>query len=716
MGVFRQFPYSNFHEMNMDEIIKIVKNMLEEWAEYHATWDEWMQSINDDWDNYQEVMNEAWQNMQNFINNYFNNLDVQNEINNKIISMVNSGEFASIVAPYIPNEVTTWLATHITEPTGVVIDTSLSVSGACADAKVTGDYLRTLENNISDEGYLLLTADDLQQGEWISGSISATTSRLCTKELYRVLSGTSIKFNSTTDLDIAIVVFDADGNTLENTGYVNSTSETEYVIQNTGYVGIVFKRTGGSYMNPATYTTAGAVTKVYCAIGSQFKLLTDLVLQTVGIPDMAISIATLTGILINGTWEKGSISSAGDNTSSNITIRTANYIDVDLYSFVDFAIETGFKFGWHLYDTDKTHIASAPAYITDDTTLAIPTGAKYIRLNIAKVESDDADLSWAENLTINGIYPIVEQVKNIENITGTGDNIYTGEKISFETNNTICRCNIALWKSYKLVDYPDLADYHLNSNQAFAIFGNYGFLFNSGGTIAVINMTSKDLIDYVELSLTNRNHQNSAQFSDIFYDENDEFPLIFVSRCGNATTGSGDDTCLVYRITRSGTTFTFTLINTITSDIDTNGNSWFIDLNEKTIGFVGFINGIYSVTENNPTMFYKWKMPDATNIISGTPITLTSNNLMYTASIEHCALQSACGNGGIVYIGVGEGNETEYVYAVDMIKNYVKTIVPLVDLHEVEGVTIDNGIMYVTHRTASDSIGTNPLSIYSIAF
>ena len=38
MGIFRQFPYSNFHEMNMDEIIKIVKNMLEEWATYHATW------------------------------------------------------------------------------------------------------------------------------------------------------------------------------------------------------------------------------------------------------------------------------------------------------------------------------------------------------------------------------------------------------------------------------------------------------------------------------------------------------------------------------------------------------------------------------------------------------------------------------------------------------------------------------------------------------
>lgn len=155
MGVFRQFPYSNFHEMNMDEIIKIVKNLVEEWATYHAEWDAWMEEINDDWSEYQRVMDEAWENMKSFINNYFDNLDVQNEINNKIISMVQSGEFDAIVSPYIPPEVTNWLAEHITQPVGVVIDDSLSVSGACADAKTTGDWLR----DISLESVNIWTGD-----------------------------------------------------------------------------------------------------------------------------------------------------------------------------------------------------------------------------------------------------------------------------------------------------------------------------------------------------------------------------------------------------------------------------------------------------------------------------------------------------------------------------------------------------------------------------
>lgn len=150
MGVFRQFPYSNFHEMNMDEIIKIIKDMLEEWAQYHAEWDAWMDQMNDDWSNYQEVMNEAWQNMQDFINNYFDNLDVQQEINNKIDSMIIDGSFSALVTSHIPPRVTEWLQANITQPVGVVIDTSLTVAGACADAKATGDAIKEVNDDVGE--------------------------------------------------------------------------------------------------------------------------------------------------------------------------------------------------------------------------------------------------------------------------------------------------------------------------------------------------------------------------------------------------------------------------------------------------------------------------------------------------------------------------------------------------------------------------------------
>ena len=163
MGVFRQFPYSNFHEMNMDDIIKIVKNMLEEWAQYYDTWDNWKDQVT-----------QEWEEMQSFINNYFDNLNVQNEINNKITSMVLSGEFGQIVDPYVPPAVSSWLAQHITTPETVVIDDSLSIEGAVADAKATGDAIGDAKNDIydaiiSDEKYIIGKSNLLTGVNWVDG-------------------------------------------------------------------------------------------------------------------------------------------------------------------------------------------------------------------------------------------------------------------------------------------------------------------------------------------------------------------------------------------------------------------------------------------------------------------------------------------------------------------------------------------------------------------
>ena len=52
MGIFRQFPYSNFHDMNMDQIIKIVREMLDEWVEYKAKLDTLYSDITKAFDEY----------------------------------------------------------------------------------------------------------------------------------------------------------------------------------------------------------------------------------------------------------------------------------------------------------------------------------------------------------------------------------------------------------------------------------------------------------------------------------------------------------------------------------------------------------------------------------------------------------------------------------------------------------------------------------------
>lgn len=122
MGVFRNFPYSNFHEMNMDELIKIFLDMQDEWNE----------------------TKEEWATYKDYIDNYFNTLDLSEETYNAILRMIENGVFHETVDPVIITETEEWLTEHITQPVGVVIDNSLTVAGACADAKVTGDRITYL--------------------------------------------------------------------------------------------------------------------------------------------------------------------------------------------------------------------------------------------------------------------------------------------------------------------------------------------------------------------------------------------------------------------------------------------------------------------------------------------------------------------------------------------------------------------------------------------
>ena len=94
----------------------------------------------------------AYTQLQGYVNDYFDNLDVQEQINTKLDEMAENGELSVLLEPFIPNLVTTWLNEHIT-PTSPPVDDTLSISGAAADGKVTGDEIaRTFKtSNIAIE-------------------------------------------------------------------------------------------------------------------------------------------------------------------------------------------------------------------------------------------------------------------------------------------------------------------------------------------------------------------------------------------------------------------------------------------------------------------------------------------------------------------------------------------------------------------------------------
>lgn len=49
MGIFRQFPYSNFHELNLDSILSIVKELDNAWDEFNVNWQKEIQDAVNKW-------------------------------------------------------------------------------------------------------------------------------------------------------------------------------------------------------------------------------------------------------------------------------------------------------------------------------------------------------------------------------------------------------------------------------------------------------------------------------------------------------------------------------------------------------------------------------------------------------------------------------------------------------------------------------------------
>lgn len=104
----------------------------------------------------------AYNQLQTWVNTWFDNLDVSEEINAKIDKMVDEGTFGELLHKTFDeqintgttNAVTAWLVANVT-PTGsaVIVDKSLSISGAAADSKIVGDKFNvslTYKGTISD--------------------------------------------------------------------------------------------------------------------------------------------------------------------------------------------------------------------------------------------------------------------------------------------------------------------------------------------------------------------------------------------------------------------------------------------------------------------------------------------------------------------------------------------------------------------------------------
>lgn len=141
---FDKFPYTNLHNVNLDWVLQKVK----EWGAMVEDNNQRFEDLQAAYTAFSEWLTSDYNNFKDYVTGYLENLDVQQEINNKLDDMFRSGQLETYLQPYVSTSISTWLEENIT-PTTPAVDTSLTVAGAAADAKATGDAIHDLEDSIS---------------------------------------------------------------------------------------------------------------------------------------------------------------------------------------------------------------------------------------------------------------------------------------------------------------------------------------------------------------------------------------------------------------------------------------------------------------------------------------------------------------------------------------------------------------------------------------
>lgn len=194
-----------------------------------------------------ENLHDAYVQLQDYVNSYFDSLDVQEEINNKLDDMARDGSLGATVAPFIPATVTEWMDANISPSTGVV-DASLRVEKASADSQIVGARFAGLENNSMFDFSVWI------QGLWnTSSGIAQNNSKWVRTPLYsidNILAKTGYIITNPDGYQVDVIYFDEMRSVLTYRRTTDTILST-FVPTNTKYIGINVHTTDNTEISPA---------------------------------------------------------------------------------------------------------------------------------------------------------------------------------------------------------------------------------------------------------------------------------------------------------------------------------------------------------------------------------------------------------------------------------------------------------------------------------
>lgn len=213
------------------------------------------------------------------------------------------------------------------------------------------------------------------------------------------------------------------------------------------------------------------------------------------------------------TWEQGGIDQYGPTVDTK-RIRTSDFLEMGDTVYVTCAM----YYSAVIVQYDKNYnFLSGTSWAFDKFSVNKLPNARYFKLALRR-ENEIIDINEASNVTFyNKFSDIGLKVNNLEyylyQMDGT-NNYYTGEKIPNKVN------------SFKFKNILTMEYENPLTSQDIEYFGNYLFVaFSGDNIIRVYDINTNQLVTSLNVETQ---HGTAMQFSNDYYNENDEFPLLYV--------------------------------------------------------------------------------------------------------------------------------------------------------------------------------------------
>lgn len=256
------------------------------------------------------------------------------------------------------------------------------------------------------------------------------------------------------------------------------------------------------------------------------------------------------------------------------------------------------------------------------------------------------------------------------------------------------------------------------SGQDGAIYGDYLFRFGTEGFCRVFSMSEKRevssfLLDRAELIMP---HSNAVCFGSQFYEEADDFPLLYTNIYNNYSKAADkmEGVCCVYRLTREGDTFRTRLIQIIKIGFTEDLNYWkSLAGNEDVRPYGNFVvdtdhNRLLAFTMRDAkkvTRYFAFELPGATDGVyneqyQANVVTLEIKDILQQFDCEYSNyVQGACYHDNKIFSveGFTGPKVPPKLQVIDLVKQEQCTAINLLSLGleiEPELIEFHDGILY----------------------